>query len=227
MLALDKPQYCDNISLSGANVECVKSAKLLGVIINDNLSWKEHCNNICTKIKKSLFLLRKLKSILPKSAKLQFYNSFILPHLDFCSNIWFTGQIDVVNPLNVLQKRAMRLILNLPFDTPSSHLYKSLNWMSIDFRCKYNISILVYKSLHCHTPEYLNFFHLNSNRTRSAARNELIVPFARKDILKNSFRIQGAKIFNMLPLTIRESPSLPSFKRACFSHFITTFLNSL
>ena len=109
------------------------------------------------------------------------------------------------------------------------HLFKTLNWMSIDFRCQYNISILDFKSIHDLTPSYLNFFHHNTNRTCSSARGELTVglPFARKDVLKKSFRILGANVFNALPQSVRDSTSLATFKCACFKHFITSFLATL
>ena len=216
-----------SINHSGNNIDCVPSHKLLGVTVQHNLSWKDHCDEICAKVRKSLYLLRKLKHILPYSAKLQFYNSFILPHFDYCSTVWFTGKYNAIKPLNILLKRAMRLILDVPFDTPSSDLFKALNWMSIEKRCLYNASILVFKSTHSLTPSYLNIFTYNTNRTRASSRNELTIPFATKDILKNSFRVIGAKTFNSLPQSIRESPSLESFKRACFKHFIHQFHNSL
>jgi hypothetical protein len=34
----------------------------------------------------------------------------------------------------------MRLILDVPFDTPSAEMFKTLNWMSIEHRCLYNAS---------------------------------------------------------------------------------------
>ena len=147
--------------------------------------------------------------------------------MDYCSTVWYTGQINTIKPLNILLKRAMRLILNVPFDTPSAEMFKSLNWMSIEHRCLYNVSILVFKATHSLTPSYLNIFEFNSNRTRAASRNDLIVPFARKDVLKNSFRVLGAKTFNSLPQTIRASPTLQSFKRAAFKFFICNLDESL
>ena len=93
-----------SISHSGTTIDCVPSHKLLGVTVQHNLSWKEHCDEICAKVRKSLFLLRKLKHILPYSAKIQFYYSFILPHLDYCSTVWYSGQINSCMP-NVLDIR--------------------------------------------------------------------------------------------------------------------------
>jgi hypothetical protein len=211
-----------NITFLDKDIECVSTHKLLGVTLDENLTWKDHCNDTCSKIRKKLFLLRKLKPILPFSARLQFFNSFILPHFDYCSNIWFSSHRDCINSLTILQKRAMRLILDVPFNTPSIDMLKSLNWMSFEFRCFYNTSILVFKCLNNLSPSYLNLFKINdNNRTRSSTRSDLLIPFAKKDILKNSFRCNGAKIFNSIPSTIRNSPSLASFKRASFKHFIS------
>ena len=121
----------------------------------------------------------------------------------------------------------MRLILNVPYDTPSTVLFKSMNWMSIESRFHFNISLLVYKCLHNLTPSYLNFSSVNNNRTRAATRSDLDIPYAKKDIFKNSFRVQGAKIYNSLPCGIRESCSFNVFKRASFKHFMSKFFSLL
>jgi hypothetical protein len=50
-----------NVRLFDSNIECVSSHKLHGVTLENNLSWNNHCDDICSKIRKKLFLLRKLK----------------------------------------------------------------------------------------------------------------------------------------------------------------------
>ena len=208
-------------------MENTQSHKVLGLTIDENLTWTEHCNNVCKKIKSKLFLLRKLKTLLPKAARLQFYNSFILPHFDYCSNVWLSGKLANLRALELLHKRAMRLILGVPARTPSKELYFKMNWMSLEYRSHYTSAILVYKCLHDLTPSYLNFFHFTSGRTRAAARNDLIIPSAKKLVLKNSFCVQGAKTFNSLPSTIRNLPRLKVFKGACFKHFMSSFSSFL
>jgi len=98
--------------------------------------------------------------------------------------------------------------------------------MSIEFRCLFNISLLTYQCINNLTPSYLNFFSFNNNRTRAATRFDLKIPFAKKDLLKNSFRVQGAKIYNSLPRTIRESCNFNVFKRASFKHFMSKFFSN-
>ena len=43
------------------DIEIVSSAKLLGVIVSDNLKWNAHINMICIKVATPLYLLRQLK----------------------------------------------------------------------------------------------------------------------------------------------------------------------
>jgi hypothetical protein len=62
------PRRSLDLNFDGTNIECVSSQKLLGMVVNENLSWKEHCQGICKKVQRQLFLLRKLKKNLPHSA---------------------------------------------------------------------------------------------------------------------------------------------------------------
>jgi hypothetical protein len=42
------------------NIERVKSARILGLTVQDNMKWNEHINNIVKKASKRLYMLRLL-----------------------------------------------------------------------------------------------------------------------------------------------------------------------
>jgi len=50
-----------NFSIGDSVVECVKSYKLLGVYIDNNLKWNSHFDYIVKKSSKTLYSLRLLK----------------------------------------------------------------------------------------------------------------------------------------------------------------------
>ncbi len=60
-------------------------------IMNENLNWKCHVNNIANKISKSIGILNKLKHFVPLNAKVLIYDSLILSHLNFCILTWATS----------------------------------------------------------------------------------------------------------------------------------------
>ena len=65
-------------------LEQVSSFPYLGLVINQNLTWCDHIDHICSKISKRLGLLRRIKSCLPFEARIAFFNSYILPIFDYC-----------------------------------------------------------------------------------------------------------------------------------------------
>ena len=90
----------------------VKTAKLLGLIISDDLTWTEHINSICKKASKRLYYLILLRrSGLGKKDLLIYYKHIIRPVLEYCSVVWHTsitkGQI---NQIDHIQDRALKII---------------------------------------------------------------------------------------------------------------------
>ena len=66
----------------------VENEKVLGVRIDNNLTWSIHINFIAKKISSNLWLISKLKDYLSTKHRVQFYKTYIQPHIDYCSTIW-------------------------------------------------------------------------------------------------------------------------------------------
>ena len=94
----------------------VENEKVLGVRIDNNLSWSIHINFIAKKISSNLWLLSKLKDYLSTEHRVQFYKTYIQPHVDYCSTIrGGTSQYNL-NRIIRLQKRAVKIIVNYQYD---------------------------------------------------------------------------------------------------------------
>ncbi len=55
--------------------------KFLGVLIDENLTWKMHLNHIKNKISRAMFGIKQVKKILPKTSLRTLYFSMIHPYL--------------------------------------------------------------------------------------------------------------------------------------------------
>ena len=105
------------------------------------------------------------------------------------------------------------------FDYTSSvsALIKILGWMNISQRHSYFISCLVFKSLNGNVPVPIsnNFSYVmdrHSHSTRNADNSLLTIPRPNSSLYKRSLAYNGAVTWNKLPLTVRSSSSLHSFK---------------
>ena len=76
------------LHIDGLTVEQVRIFKYLGVVINETLTWSDHINMICSKVTRSLNLLRRLSWFLPHSLLLLYLKSYILPSFDYCDVVW-------------------------------------------------------------------------------------------------------------------------------------------
>ena len=57
--------------------------KYLGVLIDENLSWKNHLDCVITKISKTIGMIAKLRHFVPSSVLTNIYKSLVLPYLTY------------------------------------------------------------------------------------------------------------------------------------------------
>jgi hypothetical protein len=96
------------ICMDGRDLERVECTKLLGVMINNKLTWGDHVDYICGKVSKRLYFLRLLKrSNLPPSDIMQVYCSIIRSVLEYACEIWHPSiTVQQTKQLETIQKRA-------------------------------------------------------------------------------------------------------------------------
>ena len=71
------------ITIKGEQIQITESEKLLGVHINNSLSWSTHIESTLKECNSLLFLLNRIKKYLNIPTRKLFYNAYILPHLDY------------------------------------------------------------------------------------------------------------------------------------------------
>ena len=69
-------------------VEVASSVKLLGIHIDDQLSFNLHISNICKSAFKQLNALVRLKRFLGSEERKALINSFILSNFNYCRLVW-------------------------------------------------------------------------------------------------------------------------------------------
>jgi hypothetical protein len=107
-----KPTTYDNILINDETVERVMCYKYLGTHIDSKLQWSENIDAICSKSKKRLYFLRKLKEFEVDHTILRlFFRSIIQSVLSFSFICWFGGLSKLLkNKLCSITKTADRII---------------------------------------------------------------------------------------------------------------------
>ena len=78
--------------------------------MDDQLLWKNHVlDTTIAKVSKGIGMLRRMKPYVPKYTLMHVYNTLIMPYFDYCSLVWDTCSIYLVENLQKLQNRAARI----------------------------------------------------------------------------------------------------------------------
>ena len=169
----------NKLTINDIELEATANEKLLGLNVDNQLSFKAHITQTLKKCNLYLYLLLRIKSFLSIHSRKLFFNAYILPHLDYCCAIWGCSTSQYLNQLFKFQKRAARIILDQPYDAPSATLFQQLKWMTIFERIEYKTLIMTYNALN-HGPDYMSskfqFTEYSGRQLRSCSNKLLHVP---------------------------------------------------
>jgi len=72
----------DNEHNKKVSLECKEFIKYLGILIDNNLSWKQHIDHITIKISQTIGLISKLWHLVPKHTLVNIYRSLVAPYFE-------------------------------------------------------------------------------------------------------------------------------------------------
>ena len=116
-----------HLSMNGKNLEQVSSFKLLGLTLDDELSFDVHVEKLCTKLSQRIAVLSKIKRCLPHRERIIYYNAMIKPVILYGSTVWTVTSKENLNRVLKLQKRAARVILDMDTSARSVDMLKQLD----------------------------------------------------------------------------------------------------
>ena len=217
-----------NLYISSSPIEYVNSFKILGVIIDRNLSFIEHVNSLCSSLASVLCLFWRIRSHLDVKSRLLNYNSYFMSCVTYCINAWGCALPQyLLTRLFRLQKRAVRIVFNVDYVSSTKDLFANNKLLNIYQVIYFYRSIYVYKSMNNILPSYLNKLFSqfeNGERTLRSSfdNNKLSVPKVMSQTGRKAFRYCGANTWNSLPAPIRASETLITFKSLCKAYILNT-----
>jgi hypothetical protein len=201
--------------------EC-RTYKLLGVLLDETLSFKPHIDFICNKINKAIYCINRSKNLLSKQALKSLYFALVHPHLLYCINIYSIANDSSLNRLTLLQKRAIRIINKSSYRAHTHQLFISSKILPLNKLISQGKLIFMHSVEYGYCPpSFLNVWQKNSERNINL-------------ILRNAddYYLQGAKIelfkkiplfslpaeWNPLPIELKYQHNKFTFKKALREH---------
>ena len=134
-----------NIKLDGVSLNRVSSTKFLGVIIDENLTWKNHVDAISKTISRNIGVLTKRKQFVPENILYSLYCTLILPYINYGVLIWGNTCKIYLDKIFKLQKWAIRTISNSHYRSHTGPLFSKYNVLNVHDTFKLSLGIFMYK----------------------------------------------------------------------------------
>ena len=203
-----------NYRLKGHILELQDSTKYLGVDLQFSLSWKNHIDRISKKANRMLGFLRRHLRSCKEDTKANAYFTMVRSNLEYCSAVWNPHNKDQVQKVEMVQRRAARFTTNRYRNTSSvSSMLDHLQWESLESRrSKIQLTLfykVVYDLVDIPSSAYLT---PSTARTRSSHTKKFRRFSPSTECFKSSFFPRTVPLWNSLPATVAEAPSLVSFK---------------
>ena len=189
--------------------------KFLGVILDENVTWKEHIKLIENKTAKNIGILYKAKFLLNQNCLINIYYSFIHCYLNYANISWCSTNHTKLTKLFNKQKHASRIIFNVDKFTHSRPLLVKLNVLNIYQINIYQSLIFMYKFNNQMAPSiFTTLFKKIEHKypTRSSVNN-FVLPKTFSKTTNFSITKRGSYLWNtLLDNATKSILSLDQFK---------------
>ncbi|KAK9501212.1 hypothetical protein O3M35_011970 [Rhynocoris fuscipes] len=172
--------------------------KFLGLHIDSSLTWKVHTLKLREELSKAIYLIRKLKDEVPEEIMKTAYFGIFQSKMAYGIIVW--GAATEANIIFKLQKKVVRIMANKgPRDT-CRQLFSQLGIMTLS-------SLYIYKNL-MYLKEKENIVTRGEQYTyNTRSKDNVYLPFTRLVKSNSNPNTMSVKLFNKLPLKIKQLKS--------------------
>ena len=211
-----KNMKIDYINFGTNRLFQVHSTKFLGIYIDEHLSFSNHIDHVMNKISKSIGLLFKLNHFLPRNVLLSIYNTLLLPYFNYGIILWHNSPNYVKNRLITAQKKAIRAISLLEYNSHTNDSFKDLGILKIPDLYKINLCSTMFKLIKNPILYPISEFFIQNSQLHAYStryQSHYSVPYYAKASSQACFLYQATVEFNNIPQNIKVCPSIHSFRK--------------
>ena len=197
--------------------------KILGLHIDQTLSWDKQTSQIKKKATNSIRNLHRANKLLPMKQKRILYNSLVTPHFSYGDVIWNKCGRTNTNKLQQAQNYAAKSILGISKYSSSKESLKKLELLPLEDKRNIHTAVFVKKCLEGQAPKALTSRYNSFQRPVRLRQGNLQLPTHRTQQYENGPLYSSLKIWNEVPQNLKQT-NLTNFKNEFQKQKLSTFL---
>ena len=199
--------------------------KILGVLVDQTLSWDKHISQIKQKATNTIRNVHRANKLLPMKQKRILYNSLVTPHFSYCDIIWNKCGRANTNKLQQAQNFAAKSILGVSKFSSSNEALKKLEMLPLEEKRNIHTAVHVKKIIEGNAPEAIKLRYSNLKRPAGLRPGNLQLPRHKTKQYEDGPLYSSLKIWNATPQHIRDT-ELNQFKDNLQKYKLRTYLET-
>ena len=200
------------IIINSTEIEETKKVVLLGITIDNLLTFNEHIDNLCRTANYKLHALRRIRKYLSLEKVKLLCNAFINSQFNYAPFAWMFCRKKQYLKIQKIHHKALKVVYN-----SNKHCNEPLwdnNEFSIHQRHLRALICEVFKSLSNLNPEFMWWYFVFKNITYNIRKGPLLrLPSAKSTSYNiNSALFRACLLWNSLPQSVKYSESIAELK---------------
>ena len=208
----------------GLSQQREKHAKTLGVYIDENLTFDYMIDNVCRAGYYKLGVLRNMRNYLSKNLKIMLVKCYILSKIDYCNALYGCLKQCQIYKLQKLLNASIRFIFGIRRSASVTQYLIESHILPVNLRIKYKLCIMSFKILHGLCPVYLSSLLHRTQANLPGLRSSSDTTRMKTNYEEKTTAFKMCKVWNELPINLRETATLPRFKKDLKTHFFKLFI---
>ena len=148
------------IATSGEEIKQIRTEKLLGIHIQNDLKWTEYIQNneksLIRQLNTRLNALKQISSVASFKTRLMIANGIFCSKLIFQISLWGGAADYLLSSLQIIQNKAARVVSKRDKYTPIVELLCQCGWLSVRQLVFYHSVMQIYKTKQTSYPKYIS-----------------------------------------------------------------------
>ena len=208
---------CPNLSIGQHSVTPSSCVRNLGVHMDSHSTMEHHVNTVCRAAYMHLHNISRIKAYLDKPSLERLIHAFVTSKLDYGNATLLGYPSTLLQRLQRVLNSAARLLSGCRKYDHITPVMRELHWLPVTQRIKFKVAVLVFKAKQGIAPIYLQDLiqpYVPNRSLRSANQELMRVPSTKSSLVaQRAFCVAGPTLWNSLPLELRQSKNLVTFKK--------------
>ena len=208
----------NSINFLNYKIERTSSVRFLGLVLDENLNFDLHINEVCNKLKTLFHVFYSIRNFLSKENIKTIYYSLIYSRIKYGIAVYGQAGLTKMKRIQILQNRLLKVLAGKKNRYSTDKLHDDFELLKVADIANQEILTFVFNYFSGNLPPvfqnyYVTFAELHNINTRNA-NNHIRYIDHNTNIAADSVKIKGAALWNRLSNATKNSLNTKIFRSA-------------